>query len=672
MNRETTTRAYDDESRFVLQIEAGGTGATNVIDAAINLGAISSDNLGQPSGVASLAANVKVPLSQLPYLPGNELPSINGPSSVSAYEIVEYLITNFDSQTTYNISANHGNVLLNGDRFLYSAGGYVGIDVITINAKVFGISVSADVAQKPHIVTPTQNGSILITDLVVLNAEDVTNDIDIITSVDWEITILNGQPINHHSAGSAGVEFVIPNLIRNKAYTLRARITSQLLGVSLWSDPVNFSTINLGSDLTQTLFDPTVFGPSDGDARGSVFELSSDGNVLAISYTDAAMVEIYKKINNVWTHQTNISVDDIVGLINFTPSNLFAVAIAISHDGNRVYISDYKGASTDTGLQNRSGVCVFKTTIDNDYTTYAMETYIEPAIQMDGLNFGYMIRLNSDSTRLFISTWMPDGQSTIDYNGVYIYSCANGVNTFEHLIESPDGSNQTLFVSSVTISDTGNWLAISDSYIVTDAPYGRGKVYIYHENAGVWTLHSTIITHNQTTTSIIGDEIKLSGDGNTLFMINVRNVLPFTGEQIELLSIYKYENDSWVWKSDTTDWRWRYLGNGVSGLDTTNIESSYDGKYVFLSDPSAALEADIISSGDGNSNGAVYVYEITAFVPWFKHTYNGNNNDNLGAWTVLDRSNGDVLISASDVLNDAIGEGGDGYQENRGVVYVYK
>lgn len=82
MSRITDTIAYDRDQPVIRPIVLGGTGAVTRPDAAISLAGVSSDALGQANGVASLNSSVKVPLSQLPIVPGTEAPALDGPDTV--------------------------------------------------------------------------------------------------------------------------------------------------------------------------------------------------------------------------------------------------------------------------------------------------------------------------------------------------------------------------------------------------------------------------------------------------------------------------------------------------------------------------------------------------------------------------------------------------------------
>ena len=683
MNRETTTRAYDDESRFVLQIEAGGTGATNVIDAAINLGVISSDNLGQPSGVASLAANVKVPLSQLPYLPGNELPSIDGPSSVSAYEIVEYLITNFDSQTTYNISANHGNVLLHDGRFLYSADGYVGIDVITINDKVFGISVSAAAQPKPVIVSPTQNGSILITDLFVLNAQDITNDIDIITSVDWEITLLNDQPIIHHSVGSDGVNFVIPNLIRNESYSVRARITSQLLGNSEWSDPITFATAAVAIPETEVAqlhpFPSTAHTKKYGI---STLAISTDGNVVVTADTffyftlpepakHSGRVFIYSYENGNWVQNaldSNI-IDDGVFLQG---EYFFGSSIALSLDKQKILVlssHDLNTPITNFGTDPIGDVRIYETITPNDYSAMNLiATY--PAITYGNNNtyqgLSYTISTTPNFERIAFCINAADRYNRVvltvvcilNFDGVNITSDVN----ISKLSDTSLKYSNSSFGENVSLSENGLTLVVGSKSQQINNTDSCGAIYVYERINDVWTETNVLEPDDAIAERYFGWPCTISPDGTKIATFS-------NTDSDNTGNVYLFEKVGNTW-TKTTKYVMPEMRDDQLGGEATSMCFNADGTLLLMGSPWQSTPAFAGPDGSWASAGMCYLLDVSGSEITLVQTYSSpdvlnNDQGEYGEMVAFSRD-GSTIVIASPYSGHAIDS------TKAGAIFVYK
>lgn len=256
MDKKTNTRAYEDDSRFVLPVILGGTGATNAHDACVNLEAVSIDDRGVANGVASLSPNRKVLLSELPYIPGVEEPSIDFiGGNIANHTLAVFTITNYDSQTTYDITANHGNILRVNDKIYYWCDDYIGIVIIHVNVKVFGINVIAGSASPtPGIVIPVNNASMFPDETWELDCDYVINAVNPITSVLWEISSPTHSTLNIYSdmadidVGTVTFDPVTKligsdALVINDTYTIRCKVTTQLLGISDWSNSVTFVVI---------------------------------------------------------------------------------------------------------------------------------------------------------------------------------------------------------------------------------------------------------------------------------------------------------------------------------------------------------------------------------------------------------------------------------------------
>src|SRR5574343_1388173 len=95
----------------IRSILAGGTGATTPEAAIQALGGVPISAKGQPNGVTPLDQNELIPVVHLPHIRLIPNVALNGPKNVFAGSSgVIYTITNFDSETLYDVSVNKGSV----------------------------------------------------------------------------------------------------------------------------------------------------------------------------------------------------------------------------------------------------------------------------------------------------------------------------------------------------------------------------------------------------------------------------------------------------------------------------------------------------------------------------------------------------------------------------------
>ena len=147
------------EITSVVQINKGGTSADDAIEAAANLGAISTAALGLPNGPVLLDNFARLPASSLPTSLSPSV-TLGGRSSLFLSEVAQYTITNFDVTTTYTISASAGTISRNGATITYTAPGVAGSYTITVNGRTVTVVVDAAKPVRPTIALSTSGNAV--------------------------------------------------------------------------------------------------------------------------------------------------------------------------------------------------------------------------------------------------------------------------------------------------------------------------------------------------------------------------------------------------------------------------------------------------------------------------------------------------------------------------------
>lgn len=149
-------------STRVVAISQGGTGATNRTGALNNLDAVPASLSAKPLGTVPLDANGQASPEDLGLSVAGQ-PSIVGPQEIAFGSKVNYVITNYDSFTSYSISPIAGSVRLVDDVLEYTApdakdgftkGGFI------IAGRRYEISLSEAKISKPKITYPTEGASL--------------------------------------------------------------------------------------------------------------------------------------------------------------------------------------------------------------------------------------------------------------------------------------------------------------------------------------------------------------------------------------------------------------------------------------------------------------------------------------------------------------------------------
>ena len=144
---------------YVRPIRLGGTDATTPQLAMANLGGIHLSALGMNDGVAPLNASAKIPAIHFPPMEAADKPSIFGQPKLYVGESLttKYVITNFDTETTYTVSANVGIVSRVKNVITYTPPQFATVVVLTVNNVNFAITIVEPYADTPVIVYPTAN-----------------------------------------------------------------------------------------------------------------------------------------------------------------------------------------------------------------------------------------------------------------------------------------------------------------------------------------------------------------------------------------------------------------------------------------------------------------------------------------------------------------------------------
>lgn len=251
----------------VMPVVLGGTGASNLVDGAVNLSVVQESKIGTPGGPVRLDANGLIPVTKLhtegagglvlldenANIPIGKLPSslssgvsVRGPASLYAGQLGAYTVTNHDSNTAYSLSSTNGGATISGNTINYTAGSVAGVGGFSVNGRNVGVTVLATGVNKPTITTPVNSANVASGTLAVTTgAFGFVGVSDTHLNSTWEIsTDPTFATITNTAANStiSKTSWSTTGLLVNTTYYIRVRHKGTAYGNSPWSDVVSVLT----------------------------------------------------------------------------------------------------------------------------------------------------------------------------------------------------------------------------------------------------------------------------------------------------------------------------------------------------------------------------------------------------------------------------------------------
>ncbi len=176
--------------------------------------------------------------------------SVFGNTSAYVSQVKTYTITNYNSFSTYSVSASSGSVSIAGDSITFTAPSIAGNVTLTVTKdgkpNAFTITVLAAGVQTPVNQSPTnnaidQNGAVTLT----ASAFEWLGQSDTHLNSDWQVAI--DAAFNTIIASSLAdavnkTSWTVSGLSVSQTYYWRVRYRGTNNGISEWSAPFSFST----------------------------------------------------------------------------------------------------------------------------------------------------------------------------------------------------------------------------------------------------------------------------------------------------------------------------------------------------------------------------------------------------------------------------------------------
>jgi hypothetical protein len=513
-NRPSTPRVRDLTA--TVPVNKGGTGAQNVYDAAINLGGINLTKLDVANGIAKADSSGLLPSSILPDATVYG-PTLGGSTQLSINQTTTFKITNYDSNTSYTISASGGAVISRvDDTITYTAPGVIGNYTITVSGKVFNLYIGAIRPAAPTLAGSTTGNSTSAQVDMAGSTFAMVSGSGTHASSDWElysdITLTN-------LVGSSLIDsnnklgYSVQGLALSTTYYGRLRYRDTNNQVSDWSNTLTITTladylpaseeakvtqVDVTTTTTETLFLKLISIDSTGN-RVAVGNWTAHPSGSA--QTGQGLVYVYVRNGSTWTRETTLQASDP------TTNAYLGLAVQISADGQRVIAGAFNKTQT-YGTQGAAYIWVRNTTTN-------VWTQEQKLIQTDPIAaneyYGYAVAISSDGTRCAIGA---EGHNS-SRGAVYVYLRTGSTWTQEQKIIASDPTNSAFFAVSLAMTPDATRMVVG-AYNLNSGAVSSGAVYVYSRSGTVWTQEQKVVPPDPVASGYFGGNVAIDSTGTRM------------------------------------------------------------------------------------------------------------------------------------------------------------
>lgn len=251
---------------IIVPIASGGLSGDSAVSSVDNIGGVTEHKYNRQQGLAQLNSQQKVDFQSLPNLnisAGNV--SLNGPRTIVAGQTYQYQITNYDTETVYNISVSDGSVSRN-ESVISLTPSNSGTLNLTVNGRTVNITVNNPAPVVVGVSTPTVTTSVLGGSGGQVNVRLMTNPFSNSSgasshlNTDWQLaTDVNFSNIVLNLQASTSLTSTDVVAVENTSYYARARHRDNLGNVSNWGVSNQFTTPDTTPEAPSvTIATPTV------------------------------------------------------------------------------------------------------------------------------------------------------------------------------------------------------------------------------------------------------------------------------------------------------------------------------------------------------------------------------------------------------------------------------
>jgi hypothetical protein len=469
------------------------------------------------------------------------------------------------------------------------------------------------------------------------------------------------------------------------------------------------------------------------DFFGSSVSLSADGTTLAVGapaegssdtgingdQSDDPIVSAYGAVyvfirsGDDWSQQAYVKAS------NTGARDFFGAAVSLSADGNTLAVGAPGEGSSDTGINGNQGD---DDLIDSAYgavyvfirtdTDWDQQAYVKASNTDTKDFFGTSVSLSATGNTLAVGATgersdanginMNQGNAANgqNYGAVYVFIRSDTVWDQQAYVKASNSDASDFFGAAVSLSATGNTLAVGASGEGSDANginmnqgnatngQNYGAAYVFTRSDTVWSQQTYVKASNSDANDFFGAAVSLSAAGNTLAVGasgERSRAIGIDGDQGNATSGLDY-GAAYVFSRDDTVWSQQaYVKASNTGVDDffgAAVSLSADGNTLAVGataegSNSIGIDGEQGDASSGFASGAVYVFNRID-MRWSQQAYvkasNTNAKDFFGAAVSLSADADTLATGASGEASSTIGINGeqsDNAAFSSGAVYLY-
>lgn len=545
-----------------------------------------------------------------------------------------------------------------------------GVDDALIDGDVAYLIVTSSAASADT----TYNG-IDVADVSVTNSNDEIPGVDVFPYIGLQTTERGGSQVfgmHLYVAPSADVTLTLTSDDLTEGTVSPASVT---FTTTNWAMP-HYATI---TGVDDALFDGDILyhvvtGPA----------VSADPNYNGLSVIDVSI--------------TNLDVNTLLKPTNTDGGDQFGGALAISGDGTTLAVGALRESSHATGIDgdqadNSMGSAGAAYVYQRTATSWVQQAYVKASnTDADDL-FGFSVSLSADGNTLAVGAPQEDSASRIIDAGqadnsasragaVYVYTRTGSTWTQQAYIKAANADADDIFGRTLVLSADGNTLGVTAPGESSDAVgvngdafnnlrYASGAAYVFTRSGATWSQQAYLKASNSDATDVLGTNIAISSDGNTLAVTCIGEssaAVGVNGNQSDNSAFqsgaaYVFVRAGVVWSQEA------YIKASNSGTDDRfgyGLALSGDGNTLAVGasyEDSAATGIEGTQSDNSFVNaGALYVFTRAASV-WAQQAYvkasNTNASDYFGGAVSLSSDGNTMYVGAVGEASMARGWNGD-------------
>jgi hypothetical protein len=354
--------------------------------------------------------------------------------------------------------------------------------------------------------------------------------------------------------------------------------------------------------------------------------------------TDTGSAYIYTYSGGSWGSEVRIVASDAA------TNDGFGNSVSMSSDGTKIIVGAKGKGGNNTGA-------VYIYTYSSG--SWSQEAKIQAATNSGGDNFGHIVSMSSDGTKVIVGAPYQDAAAT-NAGAAYIYTYSGGSWGSEVRIVAPDAQASDLFGQGVAISGDGTKVIVGAHSEAAGGNYA-GAAYIFTYSGSSWDTGTKIVAADAQAEDNFGYAVSMNSDGTRVLV-----GAPYEDHinQAGAAYIFTYSGSSW----DT--------GTKIVAPDAQ--ANDYFGKGVYMSSDGTK----VIVGAEGEDVDGLYGDAGAAYI----FTYSGSSWDTGTKIVATDAGSSDTFGSGyygavamntdgTKVIVGAIQETTGG--SSAGAVYIY-